>query len=143
MMTLRKALNALANSSKSNSKRFVIRSPLPTLNEYINASRGNLRQSARIKKESDEAIMWEVRSQLRGWKTDKPVFLLFKWVEKDKRRDKDNVAFAKKFVQDALVKAGVLQGDGWQHVTGFIDLFGIDKKDPRVEVIIVEVGDGS
>lgn len=85
--------------------------------------------------------MWQARSHLKRWKTNKLVFLIFRWVEKDKRRDKDNIAFAKKFIQDALVKMGTIPGDGWKDVIGFIDLFDIDKKNPGVEVFILEVDD--
>lgn len=127
------------NGPNMRSKRFFVHALLPTLNEYTKATRGNLYASAAMKKNAERIIMMEAISQLRGWKTDKPVFLVFRWVERDKRRDHDNVAFAKKFVQDALVKAGVIPGDGWKHVTGFLDLFEIDKKNPGVEVCIVEV----
>ena len=49
------------------------------------------------------------------------------------------MAFAKKFVQDALVKAKVIQNDSQKWVVGFTDDFGVDQKNPRVEVEIMEV----
>lgn len=121
------------------SKRFFIHGQLPTLNEYTKVSRGNIYASAGMKKKAEELIMWEIRSQLNNWKTDNPVFIVFRWVEKNRKRDHDNVAFAKKFIQDALVKQGVLKGDGWRDVVGFIDLFGIDKENAGVEVLLLEV----
>ena len=60
------------------------------------------------------------------------------WVVPNKRTDRDNVAFAKKFVQDALVQCGVLKDDGWKYVVGFSDKFDVDKKNPRIEVLIRE-----
>ena len=51
----------------------------------------------------------------------------------------DNVAFARKFVQDALVRCGVLKNDGWAQVENFTDAFSVDKKNPRVEVRFEEV----
>jgi hypothetical protein len=43
----------------------------------------------------------------------------FELIEPDKRRDPDNLAGgAMKFGLDGLVKAGVLAGDGWKHITG-------------------------
>lgn len=51
----------------------------------------------------------------------------------------DNIAFAKKFILDALVKKGVLKDDGWKWVKGFTDEFFVDKKNPRVEVEMEEV----
>ena len=43
------------------------------------------------------------------------------------------------FIQDALVKAGVISNDGWQEIVSFEDRFGVDKVNPRVEVIIETV----
>lgn len=65
--------------------------------------------------------------------------ILFRWYEPNKKRDLDNICSAKKFIQDALVKMGVLQGDGWRHIIGFSDEFYIDKDNPRIEVEIKEV----
>ena len=56
------------------------------------------------------------------------------------RTGKDNIAFAKKFIQDALVKSRVLKNDGWNDIDGFSDDFRVDKKRPRVEVRIEEIG---
>ena len=33
---------------------------------------------------------------------------------------------------------GILANDGWDYVEGFVDVFSIDKKNPRIEVKIVE-----
>jgi Holliday junction resolvase RusA-like endonuclease len=92
-----------------------------------------------MKKRVERNIMWEARTQLKSWKARNPVFLVFHWVEKDKRRDHDNVAFGKKFIQDALVSLRVLEGDGWKHVIGFLDVFSVNKNNPGVEVVILEV----
>lgn len=119
--------------------RFTIHGHLPDLNDYTRACRGNKYAAAKIKGDAEALIQWSARAQLGGWKTEKPVYIRYRWIEKNRRHDKDNVAFAKKFVQDALVKAGVLPGDGWKHIVGFEDAFGIDAKNPRVEVEIVEV----
>ena len=48
---------------------------------------------------------------------DSPVTVRFTWVEGNRRRDIDNVAFAKKFVLDGLVQAGVIGNDTPQYVT--------------------------
>jgi Holliday junction resolvase RusA-like endonuclease len=43
----------------------------------------------------------------------------FELVEQNTRRDPDNIAAgAAKLVLDGLVKAGVLEGDGWKHIEG-------------------------
>jgi len=68
-----------------------------------------------------------------------PVWITYHWYCKDKRKDKSNIAFAKKFIEDGLVNAGVLKNDGWNDIEGFNDRFYIDKQNPRVEVEISEV----
>ena len=65
------------------------------------------------------------------------VYLRFNWIEPNKRRDKDNIASAKKFIIDALVKSGILENDGWKNVIGFSDRFSVDKNNPRIEVEIL------
>jgi Holliday junction resolvase RusA-like endonuclease len=64
-------------------------------------------------------------------------FFIFHWIEKDRRRDKDNIAMAKKFILDSLQEWGVLKNDGWKQVLGFIDIFSVDKINPRVEVSLL------
>ena len=56
-------------------------------------------------------------------KFNKPIKIHFHWVEGNKRRDLDNVAFSKKFILDAMVKAGKLQDDNRRFVTAFTDTF--------------------
>lgn len=116
-----------------------IKGRLPGLNEYSNAERAYKQKAARMKRETQELIQWAARLQLRGVRFIHPVHMSYRWIEKDRRRDKDNIAFAKKFVQDALVEIGVLKDDGWTGVEGFDDNFDVDHKAPRVVVTIWEV----
>ena len=109
------------------------------LNEYITAERSNRYQAAAIKKQTEHAIGAAIRRQLRGVKITMPVYITYTWIEPTKRRDKDNIAFAKKFVQDALVRAKVIKNDGWKEIAGFRDCFDVDKAHPRVIVAIEEV----
>ena len=111
---------------------------LPGLNDYIKAERGNKYVAAKIKRETEELIQWAIRSKLKGARFHAPVRMRYHWYEPNTRRDKDNIAIAKKFVQDALVNAGVLQGDGWKHIDGFTDRFFVDANSPRVEVTITD-----
>lgn len=61
-------------------------------------------------------------------KYDRPVKIHFIWVEENKRRDLDNVCFAKKFILDSMVKAGKLKDDNRNYVVGFEDSFKYDKE---------------
>lgn len=117
----------------------IIPGALPTLNQYIAAERSNRYKAAKMKRGAEEQIVIAARQPMRGVHIDNPVEMSYLWVCKDKRTDRDNIAFAKKFVQDALVQCGVLKDDGWKYVVGFSDRFEVDLDDPRIEVLIKEV----
>lgn len=117
--------------------KIIIPGLLPGLNEYISAERTNKHIAAKMKRQTEELVIYIARA--KHIKFNQPVHITYRWIEKNRKRDKDNIAFAKKFVQDALVKAKVLENDGWQHITGFTDLFEVDPKNPRVEITIQEV----
>lgn len=111
--------------------RLTIPGRLPGLNEYTEANRINGQAGARMKRQSQELIMWHILAQLHKKHIEKPVFLLFTFYEQDRRRDRDNVSsFARKVIQDALVKAGTPTDDGWDQVTGYLDRFVVDKENP-------------
>ena len=118
--------------------KFIIPGTLPGLNEYINAERRNRQEAARMKRQIQHKIALVARSQHRKAHFTAPVMMSYLWVEKDRRRDYDNIAFAKKFVQDAFVQAGILDGDGQKNIVGFSDRFAVDRKNPRVEIDIFE-----
>ncbi len=117
----------------------IIDGTLPGLNEYIDAARANRYKAANMKRRADKKVIEACHKYLKGVVFDKPVFIEFAWVEPNRRRDKDNIAFAKKFLMDGLVKAGVIKNDGWDEVDGFLDIFDIDAKNPRIIVFIKEV----
>ena len=119
--------------------KLIIPGILPNANDYIGANRTNRYGAAKMKRQAEAAVMAAIKRQMRGLKLTRPVVLHYTWVEKDRRRDHDNVAFAQKFVQDALVHAGVLKNDGWAQVEGFTHAFRVDSKHPRVEVELEEV----
>ncbi len=120
--------------------KLVIKGTLPGLNEYIDLERGKAgkQRANALKQRTQQVIGAAINKQLRGVRFTRPVTMHYTWVEKNRRRDKDNIAFARKFVQDALVRARVLENDGWRHVEGFTDSFAVDKNAPRVEVIITD-----
>lgn len=110
---------------------------LPGLNDYIAAERTNRHAAAGMKREAQAIVEWSARSQLRGVRFEKPVRMTYRWFERDKKRDKDNVSsFGRKVIQDALVRVGVLKNDNWACIEGFADEFYVDKKRPRIEVEI-------
>ena len=84
---------------------------LPGLNEYIDAERSykGKYKAASMKRQAQNVIGYMIRTQLRGVRFTRPVVIRYLWVEPSRRRDKDNIAFAKKFIQDALVETGVFE----------------------------------
>ena len=119
--------------------RLVIKGRLPGLNEYTKACRTNPHSGNEMKRQAQELVMWHILSQQRGRRFVKPVFILFTFYEQDRRRDRDNVSsFARKVIQDALVKCGTLKDDGWDQVTGYLDRFEVDKNNPRIVVEFIE-----
>ena len=117
-------------------------SELPSLNEYSNAERTHRKKGATMKRRAERSLITEIHAaRLKPVKDQ--VFLSYHWIMKDKRKDKDNIAFAQKFVQDALVGAGILANDGWKEVEGFSHRFSVDKETPRLILKIEEVGNVS
>lgn len=119
--------------------KFTIKGTLPGLNELIEAERRNRFIGAKLKKQYEAVVMRAARS-LGNVEFEEPVYMVYHWYEKDRRRDKDNIcAFGRKVIQDALVKARFLKNDGWKNIAGFEDRFYVDKDKPRVVVEILEV----
>lgn len=108
---------------------------LPSLNDYIKVCRSNPFQASKFKKnlERDIGVYIQKLPQFQ-----KPIKIHFHWVEGNKRRDIDNVAAGKKFILDAMVKAGKLQDDNRRFVTAFTDTFSYDKE-TKVILTIEEV----
>lgn len=119
--------------------RLIIDGTLPGLNEYIKAERTNRHIAAKLKRDTEDCIVYCIRGQLRGVKFRAPVRLHYTWIEPNRKRDKSNVAFAKKFIEDALIKAGTLVNDGWTEIDGFTDAFAVDRRYPRVVVEIEQL----
>lgn len=120
------------------SLKFTIYGTLDGLNEYTRANRGN-RYSGNRAKRRNQVMVYQALYGIRE-KFDEPVHITFTWYEPNRRRDMDNIAFAKKFILDALVSSGVLRGDGWKYITGFTDEFRVSRDKPRIEVEIEEAG---
>ena len=120
--------------------KFTISGRLPSLNDYINVCRHNKYKAAAFKKRIDTQVVSEIKRQ-RISKADTPVYIEFLWVEKDKRRDLDNIYSGKKYILDAMQTCGVIPNDNQRHVIGLVDSIEYDKENPRIEVTIHEVKD--
>lgn len=123
-------------------KQTFILNYIPTdANNYINAERTNRFMAAEIKKrETNTAYRSFLNQFIEEFK--KPVHIKFIWyVKKSKNgklKDPDNIAFAKKFILDGLVDAGVIVNDTLKEIYSLKDEFIIDT-DEQVIIDISEV----
>lgn len=121
--------------------KIVIPFALPGLNDYIAAERQHRQKAAKMKRELQSHVLMILRRQLRR-PLKEPVTMHYLWVEKDRRRDKDNIAsFGRKVIQDALVQGHYLRNDGWNNIVRFSDDFTVDKARPRIVIDIKEADD--
>lgn len=91
------------------------------LNEYIDRERTNRMIASSIKKKLTNTVM-EQALYANCNRPKRQVDMVFSWHVKGKH-DSDNIAFAKKFVLDGMVKAGILENDNpkWvRHLKDYI-----------------------
>lgn len=124
-------------------QKFIIYGRLSSLNEYTLKCRGNYGQYGgnQLKKKNEKIVINAILQDNIKKVTKYPIKLEYKWIEQNKKRDKDNIAFAHKFIQDALVESGILENDTWKFIECFSDDFDIDADNPRIEVTIKEYGE--
>jgi Holliday junction resolvase RusA-like endonuclease len=115
--------------------KFTIPGELTDLNTYVDAERANKYAAANIKKINTDLVTYLTKKLTP---INIPVEVVITWVTKNEMKDPDNVAFAKKFILDGLVKSGVLKNDGRKQIKGFRDKYDTDKDNPRVEVELHE-----
>ena len=119
-------------------EKLIIPGELPGLNEIIAMSKEHWAKYAEEKHNRTEEIAYLAKSQIK--RKYKKVDLIFTWYCKNKKRDKDNIIAGQKFILDGLVAAGVIENDGWRQVGNILHYFEVDNKNPRVEILIEEVG---
>lgn len=95
---------------------------LPSLNDYIDSCRGNKYKAAKMKRDVESDIAYFINKLP---KYNKSIKIHFTWIEKNKKRDLDNICFAKKFILDAMQKCGKIENDNLEWVTDFRDSFEI------------------
>ena len=111
---------------------FVIEGRLPSLNDYTSANRSHWSKGAKFKRNVEADIIWQIRAA-RNKGTLRPpsrkIVLHIEWHESDQRRDVDNIVSAKKFILDAMQKAGIIPNDNRKWVAGVYDEIIDDTKD--------------
>lgn len=122
---------------------FTIKSRLDGLNEYTAECRGNKFSGGKCKKKNEELVLSAISAD-----KVKPVpgayWINCIWYEQRKTRDKDNVAFAIKFILDALQKANITKGDDNRYLMGFWHEWVYGQGDKVVvEIVEKENDDGT
>ena len=105
--------------------KYEINMKLPSLNDYIKVCRSNKFQAAKYKADIEQKIGLFL-AKMPKWTN--PIKIHFHWIEGNKKRDLDNVCFAKKFILDAMQKYGKLENDNRKYVVGFTDSFDYGKE---------------
>ncbi len=117
-----------------------IKGRLPGMNEFISAQRTNKYKGAQMKADGQHTCEIYVKKALRNVHIEKPIKIHYCFYERNAKRDMDNISgFAHKVFQDALVSCGVIDNDGWKNIVGYTDSFFVDKKNPRIEIVLEEV----
>lgn len=125
-------------------QQFEIPGTLDGLNEYTSACNYHYHEGAKMKRRNQDVVGWAIRAAHL-----KPMYgrvsVTITWVEglrpgreRFRPRDRDNIAFAKKFVMDALVETGILKDDSWNRVISYTDEFRINRNNPRIIVTLEE-----
>lgn len=105
--------------------QIIIKGSLCSLNDYILKERANKYIGAKIKKDNTNFVL----KQLPNIKIDHKIDIEFNWYCKNKRKDPDNICFARKFILDAMVLKGIIKNDGWKNIGSFKDNFYVNKEE--------------
>lgn len=117
---------------------FTILGRLSGANDAISATNRHRYAGAQIKRsETKRCAMAAIAGGVPKIKTQ--VNIHFYWLEPNKRRDKDNIRYAAKYILDGLRECGALGNDGWAQILHMSDMWGVDKANPRIEIEIEEL----
>ena len=108
--------------------------PFVTLNEYINAERQNKYVAANIKKQQTNTVCFLAKNKITLQTGLYDVH--FTWIKPNNKKDHDNIAFAKKFILDGLVKAGIIENDTSKFIGNFTDTFILDRSKKYISCIV-------
>lgn len=118
--------------------KFIIKGRLDGLNEYTLANRTNRYKGSDMKKRNEKAVILAIRQAKLDRVYKYPIHLKIAWYEPNSRRDLDNITFAIKFIQDAMVKSGIIVDDSQKCINKIEHEVYVDKSNPRIEVEILE-----
>jgi hypothetical protein len=110
--------------------------PLPGLADIIDAAKGVAEHGYSY---TSLRKLWVETVAARAREAHTPhverALFRFRWVEKNRRRNPDNITAVRTFLFSGLVLAKVLEGAGWGQIVGWTDSFEIDSHQ-GVEIVI-------
>lgn len=119
---------------------FEIPGKLPSLNEFLNETKSHNNRyfgGNQMKRKAETYISMFIPSKTKGLLIDQPCEICFTYYEPNRKRDPDNIsAVAHKFILDTLVKTKVIINDSQKYIKKILDIYCIDPKSPRIEVMI-------
>ena len=118
-------------------QEFEIRGRLDGANEFIRAHNKGRKAGARCMRENKEVVIWAIKTAHLKPMAGK-VNIHYTWIEPNMRRDHSNIRFGDKFIEDALVDAGIIKDDGWSFVGEITDTYRVSRKNPRIIVRLEE-----
>ena len=123
-----------ASAAPSLFQQFFIPGPMPGMNDIVRKQ--HFIYSAMKRKWNRTIGLCMTQAHLKPMQR---VSVAFTWVERNTKRDPDNIIAAQKFILDCLVVNGVLPEDGWANIAGLSHAFQIDATNPGVWVELQEV----
>lgn len=118
--------------------KIIIPGRLPGFNEIIDAAkyaRNKYQAYSQMKEHYTNMVAWLTKRLPKF----KKVALIITWYEPNRHRDPDNIMAGQKFILDGLVESGIIPNDNQKHIQGILHKFAVDRKNPRVEVEIVDI----
>lgn len=116
---------------------------LPDLNDIISMAWRNPKTYGRWKHGFEALIINSAHLGLKRWKPKSRVRIDITWGEpkKGQKRDFDNIVAGRKFLNDALVRANILQDDSPKYIAYGNNEFVYTDGEPFMDVTIVEIED--
>jgi Holliday junction resolvase RusA-like endonuclease len=120
---------------------FTIKGRLDSMNRTLKIPRWRFAQAKRRAVMKYHVGSWVMAAGIPKFET--PVKIHVRWIEKDRRRDRDNIRSSVKPILDALVIQGRIINDSQKWLTELTDSYDVDKENPRIEVTISSVEPGT
>lgn len=123
---------------------FIIKTQLPSLNEYINICRANKYSGAKFKKDIEFYIELCIQQAKRNGTLSEmgnvPCEVFITWNEKNRKRDVDNIQNGAKYIMDALQTCGIIKNDSQKYVSQIHHHVQCVDKTDYVKVELREIG---